>query len=78
MKPRGVSASPSVVTIRCWSNYALIIRLSSGPIAPVALQLAGEWMDEAAVSTIHGWCYRMLREHAFDSGSLFTPDAGNR
>lgn len=36
------------------------------------LQLASEWMDEAAVSTIHGWCYRMLREHAFDSGSLFT------
>ncbi|PBD26394.1 hypothetical protein CLM86_17010 [Pseudomonas aeruginosa] len=29
-------------------------------------------MDEAAVSTIHSWCYRMLREHAFDSGSLFT------
>ncbi|MCB1887774.1 MAG: UvrD-helicase domain-containing protein, partial [Rhodocyclaceae bacterium] len=36
------------------------------------LQLAAEWMDEAAVSTIHGWCQRMLREHAFDSGSLFT------
>ncbi|HSV80511.1 MAG TPA: exodeoxyribonuclease V subunit beta [Ramlibacter sp.] len=35
------------------------------------LQLAAEWMDEAAVSTIHGWCNRMLREHAFDSGSLF-------
>jgi len=35
------------------------------------LQLAAEWMDEAAVSTIHGWCLRMLREHAFDSGSLF-------
>jgi exodeoxyribonuclease V beta subunit len=29
-------------------------------------------MDEAAVSTIHSWCQRMLREHAFDSGSLFT------
>ena len=29
-------------------------------------------MDEAAVSTIHGWCNRMLREHAFDSDSLFT------
>jgi exodeoxyribonuclease V beta subunit len=29
-------------------------------------------MDEAAVSTIHGWCNRMLREHAFDSGSLFS------
>ncbi|MFP8965235.1 exodeoxyribonuclease V subunit beta [Pokkaliibacter sp. CJK22405] len=36
------------------------------------LQLAAEWMDEAAVSTIHGWCNRMLSEHAFDSGSLFT------
>lgn len=36
------------------------------------LQLAAQWMDEAAVSTIHGWCNRMLREHAFDSGSLFT------
>ncbi|MEJ8849486.1 exodeoxyribonuclease V subunit beta [Variovorax rhizosphaerae] len=37
-----------------------------------ALRLAAEWMDEAAVSTIHGWCNRMLREHAFDSGALFT------
>lgn len=37
------------------------------------LELAAEWMDEAAVSTIHAWCYRMLREHAFDSGSLFEP-----
>lgn len=36
------------------------------------LRLAAEWMDEAAVSTIHGWCNRMLREHAFDSGSLFS------
>ncbi|MEZ5662719.1 MAG: exodeoxyribonuclease V subunit beta [Burkholderiaceae bacterium] len=44
------------------------------------LRLAAEWMDEAAVSTIHGWCKRMLSEHAFDSGSLFTqalePDTG--
>ena len=35
------------------------------------LLLAAEWMDEAAVSTIHAWCNRMLSEHAFDSGSLF-------
>ncbi|ASP39322.1 exodeoxyribonuclease V subunit beta [Bacterioplanes sanyensis] len=35
------------------------------------LLLAAEWMDEAAVSTIHSWCHRMLSEHAFDSGSLF-------
>lgn len=36
------------------------------------LDIAAQWMDEAAVSTIHSWCQRMLQEHAFDSGSLFT------
>ncbi|NLC37182.1 MAG: exodeoxyribonuclease V subunit beta [Alcaligenaceae bacterium] len=35
------------------------------------LRIAAEWMDDAAVSTIDAWCYRMLREHAFDSASLF-------
>ncbi len=42
------------------------------PACARKLQLAAEWMDEAAVSTIHAWCHRMLREHAFDSDSLFT------
>ncbi len=41
------------------------------PTCARRLRLAAEWMDEAAVSTIHSWCHRMLREHAFDSGSLF-------
>ncbi|MCC5854087.1 MAG: exodeoxyribonuclease V subunit beta [Idiomarina sp.] len=35
------------------------------------LELAAQSMDEAAVSTIHGWCQKMLTEHAFASGSLF-------
>ncbi len=35
------------------------------------LELAAQWMDDAAISTIHGWCNRMLSEHAFDSGSRF-------
>ena len=35
------------------------------------LALAAQSMDEAAVMTIHGWCNRMLGEHAFDTGSLF-------
>lgn len=34
-----------------------------GPAA-YRLGLAAEWLDEAAISTIHAWCYRMLREHA--------------
>lgn len=36
------------------------------------LAAAAQWMDEAAIYTIHGFCNRMLRQHAFDSGSLFT------
>ncbi|GAB2712934.1 exodeoxyribonuclease V subunit beta [Halomonas garicola] len=47
---------------------------SHWPACARRLALAAEWMDEAAVSTIHSWCYRMLREHAFDSGSLFSLD----
>ncbi len=32
---------------------------------------AADAMDEAAVHTIDAWCQRVLREHAFDSGSRF-------
>ena len=35
------------------------------------LAAAAEGMDDAAIHTIDAWCQRMLREHAFDSGSLF-------
>ena len=45
---------------------------SDWPGCAKLLRVAADWMDEAAVSTIHSWCYRMLREHAFDSGNLFT------
>ena len=31
-------------------------------------------VDEAAVHTIHGFCQRALRDHAFDSGQLFTAE----
>ncbi|WP_051786001.1 exodeoxyribonuclease V subunit beta [Endozoicomonas numazuensis] len=37
------------------------------------LLLAAErQMDEAAVFTIHGFCQRMLKQHAFESGTLFS------
>ena len=39
--------------------------------AAFRLMVAAESMDDAAVLTIDSWCQRMLREHAFDSGSLF-------
>ena len=46
--------------------------------AQAAWRLAGaaQAMDEAAVHTIDAWCQRMLREHAFDSGSLFDEELG--
>ncbi|MES2324300.1 MAG: exodeoxyribonuclease V subunit beta [Pseudomonadota bacterium] len=40
-------------------------------LAAHRLAMAAETMDEAAIFTIDAWCQRMLREHAFDSGSLF-------
>lgn len=40
-------------------------------LAARQLELAAQWMDEAAVHTIHGWSQRMLSQHAFDSGYPF-------
>ncbi|MGY6630563.1 MAG: exodeoxyribonuclease V subunit beta [Wenzhouxiangella sp.] len=41
------------------------------PACARLLDVAAGWMDEAAIHTIHAWCQTMLRQHAFDSGSLF-------
>jgi len=42
------------------------------------MELAAAEMDQAAIFTIHGFCQRMLKQHAFESGALFnqelTPD----
>lgn len=35
------------------------------------LAAAADGMDDSAVFTIDAWCQRMLREHAFDTGSIF-------
>ncbi|WP_139052900.1 exodeoxyribonuclease V subunit beta [Thiocapsa marina] len=69
-EPEGIAARPAgedpLHDLR--ADY----RPEQWPACARKLQLAAEWMDEAAVSTIHGWCNRMLREHAFDSDSHFT------
>ena len=41
------------------------------PLCAQRLSLALQWMDDAAIFTIHGWSSRMLRTHAFDSDNLF-------
>lgn len=35
------------------------------------LRLAAEAMDDAVISTIHGWCNRVLQTHAFGSRGVF-------
>jgi len=47
------------------------------PACAYRLHTAANWMDEAAVYTIHGWCRRMLQQHAFDSGGLFDWEVDN-
>ena len=41
------------------------------PVALARIVLAVESLDEAAIHTIHGFCQRLLAEHAFASGSPF-------
>ncbi|MFN2359973.1 MAG: exodeoxyribonuclease V subunit beta [Marinobacter sp.] len=70
------AVDPETLDISATAKDPLVNLRNACPVAdwPACrrkLLLAAEWMDEAAVSTIHGWCNRMLSEHAFDSGSLF-------
>lgn len=41
------------------------------PTCARQLDQAAQWMDEAAIFTIHGWSQRMLTQHAFGSGHAF-------
>ncbi len=41
------------------------------PRCALQLHCAAEWMDEAAIYTIHGWSRRMLTQHALESHNLF-------
>jgi len=47
------------------------INAAQWPACAERLDVAAQWMDEAAIFTIHGWSSRMLKTHAFDSASLF-------
>lgn len=50
---------------------ALQAKLTDTDQAVRLLEQAARQMDEAAIFTIHGFCQRMLKQHAFESGSLF-------
>jgi len=46
-------------------------------VCALKLERAADWMDEAAIFTIHGWAQRMLSAHAFDSNTLFNLQLGD-
>lgn len=41
------------------------------PSSAMQLHRAAEWMDDAAIYTIHAWSRRMLTQHALESHNLF-------
>ncbi|WP_421246374.1 exodeoxyribonuclease V subunit beta [Aeromonas sanarellii] len=49
----------------------LLTEVEDHDLAARRLLAAERQMDEAAVFTIHGFCQRMLRQNAFESGALF-------
>lgn len=60
------------------TNDSILADLKAAFITPEArqaaiqrLEMAANWMDEAAIFTIHSWCQRMLSSHAFHSRALF-------
>jgi exodeoxyribonuclease V beta subunit len=56
--------------------FAAIVRRARGEGAANArrLRAAIAAIDEAAIFTIHGFCQRALRDHAFESGQTFTTE----
>lgn len=62
----GADADPLLVALR-----AAFAAPKDRRSAAQRLELAANWMDEAAIFTIHGWCQRVLSEHAFHSRALF-------
>ena len=52
-------------------TQALLYASDNHTLQADRLLLAERQMDEAAIFTIHGFCQRMLKQHAFESGTLF-------
>lgn len=63
------SGSPDEAVLRELAGIARRRAQQTG--GPDALRRALREFDEAAIFTIHGFCQRTLREHAFESGAAF-------
>jgi len=63
--PASFQPDPFLVSLR--DSFAR----DAWPRCALQLNCAAEWMDDAAIYTIHGWSRRMLSQHALDSRNLF-------
>lgn len=63
--PEGFEADSFLTELRDSFDEAL------WPRCALQLSAAADWMDDAAIYTIHGWSRRMLSQHALDSRHLF-------
>ena len=52
----------------------LVVRIDNRHDAIRRLELALKGFDEATIFTIHGFCRRVLHDHAFESGGSFATD----
>lgn len=66
-QPDDLTIKVDVPLLRLRDDYPV----ADWPAKARQLRQAAEWMDEAMIVTIHGWCQRMLQEHAFATRGLF-------
>ena len=65
--------SPEVTLTRAILQRQLALGQESTAALARRLQTAADEIDLAAIFTIHGFCTRVLREHALESGHTFDP-----
>ncbi len=63
--PKGLDADDFLYQLR--DNF----EAAQWPRCALQLSHAADWMDDAAIYTIHAWSRRMLSQHALDSHNLF-------
>lgn len=52
----------------------LLIKITDRDRAVILLSSAMQLMDESSIFTIHSFCNKILREHSFETGTLFNLD----
>ncbi|MCF7751619.1 exodeoxyribonuclease V subunit beta [Bacillus subtilis subsp. subtilis] len=69
----GADDSPEVLLTRLILQRQLALGEETATALARRLQTAADEIDLASIFTIHGFCTRVLREHALESGHTFDP-----